>query len=91
MPAGEVTFNIVNTGTLTHEFVIVATDLPEDQLPVKDGVVEEDQLDVLSKIEGIQPGKGGHLSVDLPAGHYVVMCNLPGHYLLGMHAGLTAR
>ncbi len=91
VPAGEVTFNVANVGTVEHEFVIVATDLPQDQLPVKDGVVEEDELDVISEIGGLQPGKDGHLSVDLPAGHYVIICNLPGHYLAGMHAEITVQ
>ncbi len=36
---------------------------------MEDGEVVEDQVDVVSEIEGIQPGKSGHLSVDLPAGH----------------------
>ncbi len=90
-PAGEVTFNAVNVGTVEHEFVIVATDLPQDQLPTKDGEVEEDQVNVLAEIEGLQPGHDGHLSVDLPAGHYVIICNVPGHYLAGMHTELTVQ
>jgi len=91
VPAGEVTFNVTNVGTVEHEFVIVATDLAQDQLPVEDGEVDEDEVDVVSEIEGLQPGKDGHLSVDLPAGHYVIFCNLPGHYLAGMHTEVTVQ
>ena len=29
--------------------------------------------------------------VTLAPGHYVVICNLPGHYASGMHADLTVR
>lgn len=27
--------------------------------------------------------------MSLPAGHYVLLCNLPGHYAGGMRADLT--
>ncbi len=91
VPAGEVTFNVANVGTFEHEFVIIATDLAQDQLPVKGGEVDEDAVDVVSEIEGLQPGKDGNLSVDLPAGHYVIFCNLPGHYLAGMHTEITVQ
>jgi len=29
------------------------------------------------------------LTVDLKAGRYVVICDLPGHYAMGMRAPLT--
>jgi uncharacterized cupredoxin-like copper-binding protein len=31
------------------------------------------------------------LTLTLPPGRYVLVCNLIGHYELGMHAGLTAK
>ncbi len=34
-------------------------------------------------------GKGGDFKVDLPAGTYTVICNIPGHEQLGMHVMLT--
>ena len=91
VPAGEVTFDVANVGTVEHEFIIIATDLPQDQLPVKDGTVDEDGVDVVSEIPGLQPGTDAHLSVDLPAGHYVIICNEPGHYLAGIHTELTVQ
>ena len=91
LPAGSVTFDITNVGTVEHEFVVVATDLPADQLPVKDGVVDETQVQVLARTGLVQPGANDTLDVELPAGHYVVICNLPGHYLAGMRTEITVQ
>jgi len=29
--------------------------------------------------------------LELPAGHYDLICNVPGHYQLGMHVALTVE
>ena len=42
----------------------------------------------MDEIEDIEGGANPTLTVDLDAGHYVVFCNLPGHYGLGMHTDL---
>jgi uncharacterized cupredoxin-like copper-binding protein len=91
VPAGTITFDVTNAGTVEHEFVVIATDLAVDQLPVKDGVVDETQLQVLGEIEGVQPGLSGSLTLDLAPGRYVIICNLPGHYLAGMRTELTVQ
>src|SRR3954462_15557136 len=89
--SGGVTFAITNQGPSTHEFVVFKTDLPADKLPVKNGAVNEDskQLDHIDEQEDIAPGSTSNLSVTLDPGSYVVICNLPGHYLQGMYAPLT--
>jgi uncharacterized cupredoxin-like copper-binding protein len=35
--------------------------------------------------------KGGDFKVDLPAGTYTIICNIPGHEQLGMHTMLTVK
>ncbi len=91
VPAGDVTFQIRNAGTIEHEFVVVKTDLAADKLPMGEGEVDEDspQLGAVDEVEDIEPGATPTLTVSLPAGHYVVFCNIPGHYQLGMHADFT--
>ncbi len=37
------------------------------------------------------PGKPGQFTVDLPAGTYTVICEIPGHEQLGMHIMLTVK
>jgi uncharacterized cupredoxin-like copper-binding protein len=36
----------------------------------------------------MKPGTQKMLTIDLPTGHYAVVCNLPGHYAMGMHQDL---
>jgi len=91
--AGPVTFQITNAGSIVHEFVVMKTDLAADKLPIdtSKGVVSEDAggLTAVDEVEDIAVGSTPSLSVDLPAGHYVVICNLPGHYAGGMRAEFT--
>src|SRR5215208_6828256 len=35
VPAGDVTFNVKNTGAIEHEFVVIDTDTQADALPVE--------------------------------------------------------
>jgi uncharacterized cupredoxin-like copper-binding protein len=92
-PAGSVTFQITNAGKIQHEFVVVKTDLAADKLPIKSGESEVDeddaQLTHVDEVEDINPGDTPTLTVDLPAGHYVLFCNVAGHYQSGMHVDFT--
>lgn len=92
LSAGEVTFNVTNDAEQVHEFVVIKTDLAEDQLPLDDtGDVSESSSEIspVDEIEDIQPGSTPALAVTLDAGSYVAICNLPGHYGQGMHVGFT--
>jgi Sulfocyanin (SoxE) domain len=90
--SGQVDFEITNEGPSTHEFVVFETDLAPDALPLnKDGDVDEEGKGVthIDEVEDIASGSTESLDVSLETGGYVVICNLPGHYKLGMHAPLT--
>jgi uncharacterized cupredoxin-like copper-binding protein len=92
VPAGEVTFTIQNTGEETHEFVIVQTDEAADSLPVVDDQVDESAFTPVDEKEDIEPGTTDlELTVDLEAGHYVILCNLLAHYGKGMHVDLNVE
>lgn len=90
-PTGSVAFSIENQGKLQHQFVVIKTDLPDGELPLtSDGsAVDESQLPVIGSNLDIEPGAKATLPLDLPAGKYVIICNVPGHYGLGMHTSLT--
>ena len=45
-------------------------------------------LDVIDEQPEYDPGVPGSVTVNLPVGHYVVMCNIQGHYKNGMYADL---
>jgi uncharacterized cupredoxin-like copper-binding protein len=91
-PAGELTFEGANEGTMTHEFEIflVPEGVDANDLPVEDNTALADEmLEVIDEVEDIAPGTSATLQVDLEAGNYAVLCNLPGHYANGMHATFT--
>lgn len=89
--AGSVTFIARNVGSVAHELVVIRTDLAADKLNVdaqKQTAAEDGKVDVVGPIDS---GKSLNLRVELPPGHYVVICNVPSHYQLGMRAELTVR
>jgi uncharacterized cupredoxin-like copper-binding protein len=87
--AGPVTFNITNNGPSTHEFVVIKTDLAPDALPVKNGSVDESGLTIVDENDAVPPGTTATLPVNLEAGSYVIICNVPAHYEAGMHTAFT--
>jgi uncharacterized cupredoxin-like copper-binding protein len=92
---GAVTFSISNGGPSVHEFVIVKTDLTLAGLPttIENGVPvldeESTDLQAVDEREDIAPGTTTTLPVTLAPGHYVMFCNIPGHFESGMVADFT--
>ncbi len=91
VPPGKVTFDVTNQGPDAHEFVIFKTQLSQDNLPTQNGQINENASSVNKVEDHSQVPKGTSYTVtaNLQPGHYVVVCNLPGHYLQGMHAELV--
>jgi len=92
--AGSVTFAAKNNGLQEHELVIVKTDLAPDALTVVSGKVDEAASGVLiGEIEPdeLQAGQSASASFALTAGKYVLICNITGHYGLGMRTGFTVN
>ena len=88
--AGTVRFGIKNEGSMEHSFELIRTDLPFDQLPTTgDSKAKEDGL--IKQVKSIAVGKVSVVTADLAAGKYVVICNVAGHYQLGMRAALTVN
>ena len=89
-PAGSFVVQVHNDAPVTHEFLVVRTDLPAGSLPLgPDGIrVNEASLSSVGEINDVPAGTTGTLSLNLPPGHYVFFCNLEGHYLGGMHYSL---
>ena len=90
--AGDVTFHLDNRGTVPHEFLVVATDksgtMLLDSVDATTNRIDEETLDVVDEQPEYEPGTTATLTVTLPKGHYVVMCNIEGHYKNGMFADL---
>jgi uncharacterized cupredoxin-like copper-binding protein len=93
VPAGEVTFQIANDGEIEHEFEVIKTDVAEDDLPVEQGQadVEAEGGEEVDEVEDLASGDEQDLTVDLEAGMYLLICNLPGHYEQGMVTTFTVE
>jgi len=96
--AGCVTFHVVNTGDEDHEFLVIKTDLDDADLPTNaDGSYDENGpgTTLVDEIELVPPGQSRELSLNLSAGHYVLICNMveegEAHYSLGMHTSFTVQ
>jgi uncharacterized cupredoxin-like copper-binding protein len=92
LAAGDLAFEGVNEGSLTHEFEVFAVPAGVDAnaLPVEGETAPADEmLEVVDEVEDIAPGTSATLALNLQPGEYAVICNLPGHYAAGMHAAFT--
>jgi uncharacterized cupredoxin-like copper-binding protein len=93
--AGKVTFTVTNAGTITHEFVVLKTDTQSADIEVGKFEGEADRINEdtagtnVGETGDMQPGATSDLALDLKPGHYVFLCNLPGHYMQGMHVDVT--
>ena len=97
VPPGKVSFVITNEGKEDHEFVALQTKVAADSFPVvsfegESNRIDEDAGNVKNVGETgdppMAPGTTKVLTIDLASGHYAVVCNLAGHYAMGMHQDL---
>jgi uncharacterized cupredoxin-like copper-binding protein len=90
--AGAVTLNVRNDGSSVHELAVIETDRDPDDLPISSGRVDEDAAgELIARTETLSGGATARLELDLAPGAYVLICNVPTHYELGMRARLVVR
>lgn len=86
VPAGEViTLNILNTGAVEHEFVIMKLGTS-----VGNDFGDEDEENIYWEVE-LLPNDKSTVTFTAPAepGEYQVVCGTPGHFMAGMVGTLT--
>jgi len=94
--AGDVRITVQNSGAIAHEFVAFRTDLDETSLPLtkKGDRIDEAGAGITHldpEAEDVHPRGGSKtITINLPAGRYVFVCNLAAHYGKGMHTVVTA-
>jgi uncharacterized cupredoxin-like copper-binding protein len=93
--AGTVSFRLLGKGPTTHEFIVVGTERAPDKLPLQDDGLTVDEegrgVELVDEAGGLDIDDRETLVVRLAPGHYVMYCNLEGHYLGGMYAALTVH
>jgi len=87
--AGKVTFVVKNTGALKHEFIVLKTKLPAAKLPHTS--TRALTVGRIGKVPEFAPGQTRRLTLTLAAGHYVLLCNVPGHYAAGQRLDFTVK
>jgi uncharacterized cupredoxin-like copper-binding protein len=86
---------VANEGSITHEFVVLETDTPSEDIAIKSFEGEPERIN--EDTAGTNVGETGDmdagttqtLTLHLEPGHYVFSCNLPSHYGEGMHTDFT--
>lgn len=105
VPAGKVTFDVVNDGKVEHELIVVRTSLAPDALPMG---LEGPAVRLAGPVvlgtphthgahskrvnyRHVAPGRSRRETIVLEPGNYVLLCSLPGHYESGQRARLVVR
>jgi uncharacterized cupredoxin-like copper-binding protein len=92
--SGLVDFHVTDNGPTAHEFLIFQTDLTPDRFPMKDGRIDEAGNGIAKVFDSganidVNSTKTFHAA--LTQGSYYLVCNLPGHFLAGMHTAFTVK
>jgi len=94
IPAGEVTLVAINDSkVLIHEMLIAQvlstySPLPYDTAKQR---VDEDAAHSLGEVSELDPGQTGALRITLKPGTYILLCNVPGHYAMGMWTTIVVK
>lgn len=78
---------IVNSGLLLHELLVVRVEGEDTRLPTAGRVVDiaavGDRL--VGEVTELSPGDDVRVTLGLEPGRYILFCNITGHYELGMN------
>jgi uncharacterized cupredoxin-like copper-binding protein len=89
-PAGDITFDVVNTGDEVHEMIVFKSDLDTAALPTSadnpDEVDEDAVGEYIGGFEDVQSATAASGTLVLAPGRYILLCNLNKHYQNGMVA-----
>ncbi|MGI8610288.1 MAG: sulfocyanin-like copper-binding protein [Candidatus Dormibacteria bacterium] len=93
-PVGKTDVTITNNGGVDHELLVFKSDLTADKYPVDDnGKINEEGAGInkVSDGDNVAAGKSQTRTLDLTAGTYLFVCNLPGHFKSGMYSVVTVK
>lgn len=82
VPAGKVTFVAANMGKVKHDLVVLKTKLAPSKLPMVGSKAKE--VGLVGRTPVFGPEQTRRLTLTLTPGRYVLICNVPAHYMAGM-------
>jgi uncharacterized cupredoxin-like copper-binding protein len=85
---GRVTFRVRNAADMEHELIVIKTNRRADALPMRNGKASDGGAKGEVEVDG---GESKRLTLNLSAGHYVLICNIGQHYQAGMRTNFTVR
>jgi uncharacterized cupredoxin-like copper-binding protein len=91
---GKYDVTISNSGMMVHELLVFHTDIAPADIPIgSDGKVAEDAPGfMISDGADLESGASQSRTIDLSQpGTYLFVCNLPGHFMAGMHTVVTVK
>jgi uncharacterized cupredoxin-like copper-binding protein len=89
--AGKIKIGVRNLATMEHSFQVLRTDVPHDKIPVDGASAKAKEDGKVGEIASLAAGKSAAVTLDLAPGQYVFICNVAGHYQLGMHTAFTVE
>ena len=99
IPAGTASLRVINTGAMTHELVVLPLTAgqpagaravgPDGTVSEAGSLAEASATCGAGHGDGIAPGTASWVTLTLRPGRYELICNLPGHYAMGMHTALN--
>ena len=89
--AGETKIGVRNRGSQPHDLVVLRTDLAPERLPYDLGKAKADEPGLVARTKELRSGGTAAVTVTFEPGQYVLICNVAGHYGLGMRTALTVE
>jgi uncharacterized cupredoxin-like copper-binding protein len=91
VPAGKVVFGIRNHAAMAHELKVIKTDRAAEALEVDASSAKAKEDGKVGELLNISAGASRKLVLELAPGRYVLICNIAGHYQLGMRTSLVVQ
>jgi azurin len=89
--AGTIKIGVRNLASMEHNFEVIKTEMAADQLPIDPASAKAVDVGKVGEIAKIPGGTSAAVTLDLAPGKYVFICNIAGHYELGMHTAFLVE
>ncbi len=88
---GKLSFTLDNKGKIPHELIVLKTSADPAGLKVDPSTARISESSSVGEVSETAAGKAKTSTLDLAAGTYVYVCNIPAHYGLGMYGVLEVK